>query len=123
MALSRFWLAIIFTSVVYILAMLTWGSSYSIDNIVNGKKDDPILVKEVFIGQLPLSLRDTLTKAKDHKYQTVNKDTTYFLDNTVVKITTGKLATDGILHTCKNTILDLIIPLVAYLSFFCGILQ
>ncbi len=123
MALSRFWLAIIFTSVVYILAMLTWGSSYSIDNIVNGKKDDPILVKEVFIGQLPLSLRDTLTKAKDHKYQTVNKDTTYFLDNTVVKITTGKLATDGILPTCKNTILDLIIPLVAYLSFFCGILQ
>ena len=94
MALSRFWLAIIFSSVVYILAMLTWGSSYSIDNIVNGKKDDPVLVKEVFIGQLPLSLQDTLAKAKDHKYQTVNKDTTYFLDNTVVKITTGKLATD-----------------------------
>jgi spore maturation protein SpmA/spore maturation protein SpmB len=123
MALSRFWLAIIFTSVVYILAMLTWGSSYSIDNIVNGKKDDPVLVQEKFLNLLPNFLQDTLVKAKDHKYATANKDTTYALDNNIVKITTGKLATDGILPTCKNTILDLIIPLVAYLSFFCGILQ
>jgi spore maturation protein SpmA/spore maturation protein SpmB len=35
----------------------------------------------------------------------------------------GKQSTDGILPTCKNTILDLLIPLIAYLSFFCGILQ
>ncbi|HEX3024180.1 MAG TPA: nucleoside recognition domain-containing protein [Chitinophagaceae bacterium] len=123
MALSRFWLAIIFTSVVYILAMLTFGKSYSIDNIVNGKKDDPVLVKEVFVTKLSLFLQDTLAKAKDHKYVTAQKDSTYFLDNNIVKVSTGKLATDGILPTCKNTILDLIIPLVAYLSFFCGILQ
>lgn len=123
MALSRFWLTIILTSVLYILAMLTFGSSYSIDSIVNGKKDDPILVKETFLKDLPVFLRDTLTKSKDHKYINQQKDTTYFLDNNIVKVTTKKLATDGILPTCKNTILELIIPLIAYLSFFCGILQ
>ncbi|MGL6069088.1 MAG: nucleoside recognition domain-containing protein, partial [Sediminibacterium sp.] len=32
-------------------------------------------------------------------------------------------ATDGILPTAKNTIFDLLLPLIAYLSFFCGILQ
>lgn len=123
MALSRFWLTIISVSVIYILALLAFGSSYSIDNIVNGKKDDPVLVKESFIDQLPTAIRDTLLKAKDHKYASAGKDTAYSLDNNIVKITAGKLATDGILPTCKNTILDLIIPLVAYLSFFCGILQ
>ncbi|MBN4683822.1 spore maturation protein, partial [Pandoraea nosoerga] len=35
----------------------------------------------------------------------------------------GKQATDGILPTAKNTIFDLLLPLIAYLSFFCGILQ
>jgi len=64
-----------------------------------------------------------LMHAKDHKYYSAQKDTVYSLENSVVKITKGKLSADGILPTCKNTILDLIIPLVAYLSFFCGILQ
>jgi len=63
MALSRFWLTIISVSVIYILAMLAFGSSYSIDNIVNGKKDDPVLVRESFIDQLPTAIRDTLLKA------------------------------------------------------------
>jgi len=123
MALSRFWLTIIVGSVAYILFLLVSGNSYSIDTIVNGKKDDPILVKEVYLEQLPAFLRDTLVKASDHKYSTTHKDTAYQLDNKIVRISSGKLATDGILPTCKNTILDLIIPLIAYLSFFCGILQ
>jgi spore maturation protein SpmA/spore maturation protein SpmB len=123
MALSRFWLIIISVSIIYILALLAFGPSYSIDSVVNGKKDDPLLIKEVFKNQLPVFLQDSLTKAKDHKYSPGKGDTTYSLDNNVVKISKGKLATDGILPTCKNTILDLLIPLVAYLSFFCGILQ
>ena len=123
MALSRFWTGIIFLSIVYILAMLIFGPTYSIDNIVNGKRDEPILVKENFLNQLPTNLQDSITTSKEHKYFSANKDTTYSLDNNIVKISSGKLATDGILPTCKNTIIDLIIPLIAYLSFFCGILQ
>ena len=121
MALSRFWLTIILVSVTYILASLFTGSSYSIDYVVNGKKDDPLVKKELYLSQLSVQLQDTLQKAKDHRV-TFN-DSLYILDNKMVRIAVGKQATDGILPTAKNTIFDLLLPLIAYLSFFCGILQ
>ncbi len=121
MALSRFWLTIILVSVTYILASLFSGSSYSIDYVVNGKKDDPLVKKELYLSQLSVQLQDTLQKAKDHRV-TFN-DSLYILDNKIVRIAVGKQATDGILPTAKNTIFDLLLPLIAYLSFFCGILQ
>ncbi len=121
MALSRFWLTIILVSVTYILASLFSGSSYSIDYVVNGKKDDPLVKKELYLNQLSVPLQDTLQKAKDHRV-TFN-DSLYILDNKIVRIAIGKQATDGILPTAKNTIFDLLLPLIAYLSFFCGILQ
>lgn len=121
MALSRFWLTIILVSVTYILASLFSGSSYSIDYVVNGKKDDPLVKKELYLSQLSVQLQDTLQKAKDHRV-TFN-DSLYILDNKMVRIAVGKQATDGILPTAKNTIFDLLLPLIAYLSFFCGILQ
>ena len=40
-----------------------------------------------------------------------------------MKVYAGKQTADGVLPTCKNTILDLLLPLIAYLSFFSGILQ
>ncbi len=122
MALSRFWLAIILVSVTYILALLFSGNSYSIDYAVNGKKDEPIIKKELYLNTVSPFLRDTLLKAKDHRYATSN-DTLYILDNNIIRLAVGKQATDGILPTCKNTIFDLLLPLIAYLSFFCGILQ
>lgn len=127
MVLSRFWLIIILSSVVYILAMLSTGSVYSIDSVVNGKKDDPLLVKEMYLKDVASPLRDSITTAKSGIYivkgVAQQKDTLLTLDKDVVKITVGKQGADGILPTCKNTIFDLILPLIAYLSFFCGILQ
>ncbi len=127
MVLSRFWLIIILSSVVYILAMLSTGSVYSIDSVVNGKKDDPLLVKEMYLKDVATPLRDSITTAKSGIYivkgVAQQKDTLLTLDKDVVKITVGKQGADGILPTCKNTIFDLILPLIAYLSFFCGILQ
>jgi spore maturation protein SpmA/spore maturation protein SpmB len=122
MALSRFWLVIILGSITYILALLFTGNYYSIEFTVNGKKDDPIVKKEMYLTSLPQSIQDTLKKAKDGRYAT-GKDSLYILDNTVVRICVGKQPTDGILPTAKNTIFDLLLPLIAYLSFFCGILQ
>ena len=122
MALSRFWLVIILGSITYILALLFTGNYYSIEFAVNGKKDDPIVKQEVFFKNLPQALRDTLQKSKDGRYMQ-GKDSLYILDNNVVRICVGKQQTDGILPTCKNTIFDLLLPLIAYLSFFCGILQ
>lgn len=122
MALSRFWLVIIIGSVSYILALLFSSNYYSIEFSINGKKDDPILRKEMYVKDAPTYIVDTLKKAKDKKYA-VGKDTLYTLDNNIVKFHVGKQPTDGILPTCKNTIFDLLLPLIAYLSFFCGILQ
>ena len=127
MVLSRFWLVIILSSVVYILFLLATGQSYSIDYVVNGKKDEPLLLKELYLKTLPAPLQDSLRMAKDGRYTlkgtTPKKDTLLTLDKDIVRMTCGKQATDGILPTCKNTIFDLVLPLIAYLSFFCGILQ
>jgi spore maturation protein SpmA/spore maturation protein SpmB len=127
MALSRFWLVIILSSILYVFGLLAVGRVYSIDSLVNGKKDDPVLVKEQYINELPAGIRDSLTHSKSTCYQASSKagmpDTAYYLEKNVVKITVGRQATDGILPTCKNTIFDLLLPLIAYLSFFCGILQ
>ena len=127
MALSRFWLVIIISSVLYILCLLAFGSSYSLDHIVNGKKDDPIVIREMYLANLPASLQDSLTVAPDGKFiaRAANHkfDTVYIRDKNLVKVTAGKLGTDGILPTCKNTLLDLVLPLIASLAFFCGILQ
>jgi len=127
MVLSRFWLIIILSSVLYILLRLAFGYSYSIDSMVNGKKDDPILVSEMFQDKVPGNLLDSLTHSGTHRFVVKGippqKDTVYSIDNNIVRITSGRQAADGILPTCKNTIIDLLIPLIAYLSFFCGILQ
>ena len=122
MALSRFWLVIILASITYIFVLLFSGKYYSIEYAVNGKKDDPIVRNEYYLKDLPVSIQDTLKKAKDNKY-IIGKDSLYILDNQTVRFCVGKQATDGILPTCKNTIFDLLLPLIAYLSFFCGILQ
>lgn len=121
MALSRFWLGITLVSIAYILALLFSGKNYSIDFAVNGKKDDPLLRKELYINQVSPFLRDTLSKATNRQY--TSHDTLFVMDNVSVKIFVGKQASDGILPTAKNTIFDLLLPLIAYLAFFSGILQ
>ncbi|MES2703777.1 MAG: nucleoside recognition domain-containing protein [Bacteroidota bacterium] len=127
MVLSRFWLVIVISSLLYILGTLAFGSAYSIDSVVNGKKDEPILVREVYAAQLPAATVDSLKIAKDKqlvlKSAVPGKDTTLKLDNTTVKVMVGKQGADGILPTAKSTIFDLLLPLIAYLAFFCGILQ
>jgi spore maturation protein SpmA/spore maturation protein SpmB len=121
MALSRFWLSIIIISIIFVLIKLFGGYYYNIDYLVNGKKDESILIRESFLNSLPKNIQDSLN-ANENKEYTVD-ETTYILNNNVVKITKGKQNADGILPTCKNSIFDIVLPLVAYLAFFCGILQ
>ncbi len=127
MVLSRFWLIIILSSIAYVLVLLGTGSVYSIDYLVNGKRDEPLLVKEVYLDKLPPATQALLINSKDSTITLRGvpplKDSVLALSKNVVKITSGKQAADGILPTAKNTIFDLLLPLIAYLSFFCGILQ
>jgi len=127
MVLSRFWLAIFISSIVFIVFSLFTGNSHSVDFVLNGKKDDPVMIAEKYKEQLPVFLRDSIEKAPDKTIvinnDTSNADTTYVFKNKTVKIYSGIQKTDGLLQTCKNTLLDLILPLIAYLAFFCGLMQ
>lgn len=127
MVLSRFWLAIFVSSIAFIVVSLFIGNSYTIDFVLNGKKDDPILISEKYKDQLPAFIKDSIENAPDKTMVinniTSNPDTTYVYTNQTVKIYSGIQKSDGLLPTCKSTLLDIIIPLIAYLAFFCGLME
>jgi spore maturation protein SpmA/spore maturation protein SpmB len=127
MVLSRFWLTIFISSIVFVVISLFMGNSYTIDFILNGKKDDPILISEKYINQVPVFIKDSIKNAPDQTMiinrDTINSDTTYVYKNKTVKIFSGVQKSDGLLPTCKSTLLDLILPLMAYLAFFCGLME
>jgi len=127
MVLSRFWLVIFIASITFIISGLFLGNSYSLDYILNGKKDDPVLIGEKYKEQLPKFIKDSIEKAPEQTMvvnkDTLNTDTTYVFKNKTVKIFSGVQKSDGLLPTCKNTLMDLILPLIAYLAFFCGLMQ
>ncbi|MGC4041016.1 MAG: nucleoside recognition domain-containing protein [Flavobacterium sp.] len=127
MVLSRFWLAIFISSIVFVIFSLCAGSSYTIDNVLNGKKDDPILISEKYLEQVPKFVMDSIKKAPEQTMvinkDTLNADTTYVYKAKTVKIYSGVQKSDGLLPTCKSSLFDLILPLIAYLAFFCGLMQ
>lgn len=127
MVLSRFWLVIFISSIIFIVVSLFSSNQYSIDFVLNGKKDDPILIGETYLNKLPKSIQDTLKKVPETfvniNLNDQNADTSYIFKNKTVQIYSGVQKSDGLLATCKNTLLDLMIPLIAYLAFFCGLMQ
>jgi hypothetical protein len=127
MVLSRFWLAIFISSIAFILISLFSGNSYTLDFMINGKKDEPIIISEKYLHQVPAFIKDSIEKAPDQKIVideiASNPDTTYVYSAKTVKIYSGVQKSDGLLPTCKNTLLDLILPLLAYLAFFCGLME
>ena len=63
MVLSRFWLVIFISSIAFVIFILFSGKSYTIDNVLNGKKDDPILISEKYIDQIPVFIKDSINKS------------------------------------------------------------
>jgi spore maturation protein SpmA/spore maturation protein SpmB len=95
--------------------------------MINGKKDDPIIISEKYLNQVPEFIKDSIEKAPDQTIVidniTSNPDTTYVYSAKTVKIFSGVQKSDGLLPTCKSTLLDLVLPLLAYLAFFCGLME
>ena len=127
MVLSRFWLIIFISSIIFIVSGVFTSRNYSIDFVLNGKKDDPVLIGEKYLNQLPTNLQESLIKSTDGSVivnvNDKDPDTTYVYKNQTVQVYTGVQKSDGLLETCKNSLTDLILPLIAYLAFFCGIMQ
>lgn len=124
MALSRFWSYIIVCSVVYILFMLSTGRLYTLNSIVNGKQNDPTIISETTLGSLESDTALYGALRANKVAMSVTGDSSYhLLDNGIVQICSGKQPADGIFPTCKNTIMDIWLPLIGYLTFFCGLLN
>jgi spore maturation protein SpmA len=125
MALSRFWSFVIVCSIVYIFVLLASGRLYTITNIVNGKQNDPVIVAEIPAQQFQSKdslLFSNILINKESGFQ--KGDTLYLLtDKEIIQICVGKQSADGIFMTCKNTIMDIWLPLIGYLTFFCGLLH
>ncbi|MFN9583401.1 MAG: nucleoside recognition domain-containing protein [Bacteroidota bacterium] len=121
MALSRFWTFMIVSSVVYVFYLLLSGGVYNLGQVVNGKQNDVVVVAETEFEKL----NDTALQAALQLNQTaVQNDTTYrLMPSGTVEIGYGRQAADGIFPTCKNTMMDLWLPLIGYLTFFCGLLH
>jgi len=127
MVLSRFWLVIFISSIFFIVFGLFSSQYYSVDYVLNGKQGEPLLIAEKYINEVPQFVQDSVQKAEDNTF-IVNKneldaDTTYVYNNQTVKIYSGKQKADGLLPMTKSSLFDLILPLMAYLSFFCGIME
>jgi hypothetical protein len=60
MVLSRFWLAIFISSIVFIIVSLFASNTYSVDYVLNGKKDDPVLISEKFLKEIPAFIKDAI---------------------------------------------------------------
>ena len=127
MVLSRFWLAIFISSIVFVIVSLFAGNSYSVDYVLNGKKDDPFLISEKFLKEIPIFIKDSIQKSDEKTFtinrDTLNPDTTYVYKNQTVKIYSGTQKSDGLLPTCKTSLFDIVLPLMAYLAFFCGLME
>lgn len=125
MALSRFWSYIIVLSAIYIFYMLGTGQMYTLGSLVNGKQNDPTIVSELEVKQIQQTDTALFSALQANKvYASATADTTYHLmDNGIIQIAAGKQAADGIFPTCKNTIMDIWLPLIGYLTFFCGLLN
>lgn len=124
MALSRFWSYIIVCSVVYIFIMLGTGRMYTLSALVNGKQNDAVVVSEMESSSIQTTDTALYAALKANKTVAINSDSSYsLLDNGIVQLTSGRQAADGIFPTCKNTIMDIWLPLIGYLTFFCGLLN
>jgi spore maturation protein SpmA/spore maturation protein SpmB len=105
--------------------MLGTGQMYTLGSLVNGKQNDPTIVSELEAKQVQQTDTALFAALQANKvYASATADTTYHLmDNGIVQIAAGKQAADGIFPTCKNTIMDIWLPLIGYLTFFCGLLN
>ncbi len=128
MALSRFWTWMLLLSIGYILAMLFVGRQYTLGALVNGKQGDAILVTELdsttaMGAMLLVEIRGSKSGSVEMRDEN-GRDITYTLSESgTVRGSIGKQPADGLFQTCRGTITDLWLPLIGYLTFFCGLLN
>ena len=109
MVLSRFWLIIFISSILFVLFAVFSGQFYSIDYVLNGKKDDPVLIGETYKWKLPAKYVELMARSDNQTYvQDINPadvDTTYVMKEKTVQVYSGVQKSDGLLVTAKTAYL------------------
>jgi spore maturation protein SpmA/spore maturation protein SpmB len=125
MVLSRFWSVMMAASILYLLTMLATGHLYTVSHVVNGNQGDPLLVAEMPANDFQLKDPIHFSALQTNKAGIIQSgDTRYQLtDGGVVQVSVGRQRADGIFATCRSTIFELWLPLIGYLTFFCGLLH
>lgn len=123
MALSRFWTFMLILSIAYVLVMLAVGRQYSLGMLINGKQGEALVVSEMDTTVIQGTTFLRSLRVAGEEGVAVNDDR-YAINGTgTIKVTRGKQPADGLFATCRNTIMDLWLPLIGYLTFFCGLLN
>lgn len=125
MALSRFWTIIVISSIGWAFFLLATNQLYSLTGIVNGKQGDPFVVAELDSLQIKNSDAVFFESIKASGEAGIQKGDTLFqlTKSGAIEISSGVQHADGIFPTCKNTIIDIWLPLIGYLTFFCGLMN
>jgi spore maturation protein SpmA/spore maturation protein SpmB len=123
MALSRFWTFMLLLSIGYVLVMLAAGRQYTLGSLVNGKQGELLVVGELDTALIPGSALVAAIRTSEHgNFQ--QGATLYTLNrNGALVASVGTQPADGLFATCRNTLTDLWLPLIGYLTFFCGLLN
>ena len=104
--------------------MLAAGRQYTLGGMVNGKAGDSIVVSEMSMEQFKIAqpgILDSITSRNGAGYPL--NDKIYYISGDAVLLTSGKQSADGIFPTCENTMIKLWLPLIGYLTFFCGLMH
>lgn len=126
MALSRFWTFMLVSSLFFVLFRLFSGGFYSLQSMVNGKMNDPMTIAEISTDAFRAgadSIHFSEIEAAGATGWTQGDKIWYLREGNRIEICSGKQAADGIFPTCRNVIIDIWLPMIAYLTFFSGLLH
>jgi spore maturation protein SpmA len=125
MALSRFFAIIIVSSIAWAMFLLFTSQLYSLTGLVNGRQGEAVVVREVDSLSFKNSDPEIFAPVKSSGDAGVQVgDSLFRLSKSgSVEICVGTQRADGIFPTCKNTIMDIWLPLIGYLTFFCGLMN
>ncbi len=125
MALSRFFTIILIASIGWAFFLMLTGKLYSFTGMINGKQGDPAIVAERDSAnqkRMDPLLFALIKNVGGEGYQ--HGDSLYHLAKSgIVEVSVGSQKADGLFPTCKNTIMDIWLPLIGYLTFFCGLMN
>ncbi|MCS6991937.1 MAG: spore maturation protein [Chitinophagales bacterium] len=122
MVLARFFSIILLASIIWSFVQLVSGQWHSLAFLLNGKQGQSLVVDLWERHQVSDSLMTQLQAAGAQGL--VKGDTVLRLtESGLVEVSRGHQPADGLFPTCRYAVVDLWLPLLGYLMFFCGLMQ